>query len=196
MGQSASIASVKRSKKKLDHQNIHQGRFWVTFPTELGWFGMIGDEETLCRLSIGHSSEKKAIDQILKLAPEATEQNWNIALQKDLQDFALGKNVSFRNYSLGLPQLTPFQKRVLRETQKIPYGKTITYGALAKRASSPNAARAAGSVMSSNRIPILIPCHRVVGANGHLGGFSAPQGTTLKQKILQMEQLSNESISP
>ena len=73
------------------------------------------------------------------------------------------------------------QQRMLRFFWNGPYGQ------LASRAGSPNAARAVGNCMANNRIPLLIPCHRVVGANGELGGFSAAGGTDLKRRLLNRE---------
>jgi len=67
---------------------------------------------------------------------------------------------------------------------------SCTYGELADLAGYPGAARAVGSVMSSNRYPIIIPCHRVVGSAGSLGGFSAPQGISLKERMLTLEGAS------
>jgi len=63
----------------------------------------------------------------------------------------------------------------------------LTYGQLATRAGSPRSARAVGNVMASNRVPLIIPCHRVVAAGGALGGFSAPHGTRLKRRLLKLE---------
>lgn len=187
MGQRASIASPRRSKKNLNVQSLESPCYWCTFETELGWFGMLGQDGLLCRLVIGHSSDKKLRIAFSKETVNAIEDDWNPALRKSLQQYAAGEEISFDSDALQLPTQTKFQKRVVKLTQQIQYGNTISYGQLAKRAGSPKAARAVGTVMSSNLIPILIPCHRVVGANGHLGGFSAPQGTTLKQKMLRLE---------
>ncbi len=187
MGQRASIASPRRTRKKLKLQSLEQPCYWSTFETELGWFGMLGQDGLLCRLTIGHSSKKKLRVDFSKVTADAIEEDWDPALRKSLQQYAAGEKISFDSYGLQLPAQTKFQKHVVKQTQQIQYGETISYGELAKRAGSPNAARAVGTVMSSNLIPILIPCHRVVGANGHLGGFSAPQGTTLKQKMLLLE---------
>lgn len=80
---------------------------------------------------------------------------------------------------------TPFQKRVWKAIQKIPYGKTLTYKELAKKVGSPNAYRAVGSACGKNPLPIIIPCHRVVASNG-IGGFTG--GLKLKKKLLKLEQ--------
>jgi methylated-DNA-[protein]-cysteine S-methyltransferase len=80
---------------------------------------------------------------------------------------------------------TEFQLLVWRSLQKIPYGETISYGQLAKRIGSPDAARAVGLANGSNPIPIIIPCHRVIGSNGDLTGFGG--GLPIKKKLLALE---------
>jgi methylated-DNA-[protein]-cysteine S-methyltransferase len=86
-----------------------------------------------------------------------------------------------------LTGLTDFQQRVVRECRRIPYGHTLAYGELAVRAGSPHAARAVGGVMARNRIALVIPCHRVVGSAGKLGGYSAPDGIRMKTRLLELE---------
>jgi methylated-DNA-[protein]-cysteine S-methyltransferase len=83
------------------------------------------------------------------------------------------------------PAGTAFQKRVWRAMSKIPYGHTKTYGDLAKALSS--AARAVGGACGANHIPIIIPCHRVLGASGNLGGYSGDGGLDTKLALLRIE---------
>ena len=74
---------------------------------------------------------------------------------------------------------------MLRELAHVPFGHTETYGALAARAGRPRAARAVGTVMNRNPIPIVLPCHRIVGANGSLTGYAG--GLDRKRRLLQLE---------
>ena len=78
-----------------------------------------------------------------------------------------------------------FSRRVLEELARVPYGQTTTYGDLAARAARPRAARAVGTVMNRNPIPIILPCHRVVGANGSLVGYGG--GLERKEALLRLE---------
>jgi methylated-DNA-[protein]-cysteine S-methyltransferase len=80
---------------------------------------------------------------------------------------------------------TEFQLQVWRHLRKIPYGETTTYGQLARDIGSPEAARAVGLANGSNPIPIIIPCHRVIGSNGDLTGFGG--GLPIKKKLLALE---------
>jgi methylated-DNA-[protein]-cysteine S-methyltransferase len=84
------------------------------------------------------------------------------------------------------PAGTPFQLAVWRGLCEIPYGKTISYGELARRLGNPKACRAVGLANGSNPIPIVIPCHRVIGSNGKLTGYGG--GLYLKEKLLALER--------
>jgi methylated-DNA-[protein]-cysteine S-methyltransferase len=83
------------------------------------------------------------------------------------------------------PEGTEFQRSVWRRLQEIPYGETISYGELARRIGNPQASRAVGSANGSNPIPIVIPCHRVIGSNGKLTGFGG--GLPVKEALLGLE---------
>jgi methylated-DNA-[protein]-cysteine S-methyltransferase len=80
-----------------------------------------------------------------------------------------------------------FDWGVYRETRAIPAGSTSTYGAIAARLGDPAQARAVGQALGRNPWPIVIPCHRVTGADGRMGGFSAPGGRTTKRRLLEIE---------
>lgn len=86
-----------------------------------------------------------------------------------------------------LPNGTNFQKRVWEELLKIPYGQTVTYKNIAQRIGNEKACRAVGMANNKNPIVIIIPCHRVVGANNNLTGYSG--GVEIKQKLLELENI-------
>jgi methylated-DNA-[protein]-cysteine S-methyltransferase len=108
-------------------------------------------------------------------------------LRQKLVRYTFGEPVDFADTPLALPDGTDFQQRILKITRRIRYGKTMSYGDLAAKAGYPRAARAVGSVMSSNRFPIVIPCHRVVAAGAKPGGYTSPQGVSLKLRLLALE---------
>ncbi len=83
------------------------------------------------------------------------------------------------------PEGTEFQRAVWRQLQEIPYGETISYGELARRVGNPKASRAVGAANGQNPIPIVIPCHRVIGSNGKLTGFGG--GLSTKERLLALE---------
>ena len=164
------------------------------FPTNLGWFGLLGRQERLVSVFIGHGSEtevRRAVERQLAAAdPDSPihEGDWHPELRRRLEQYTLGAKVEFNDVKLALPRLSEFQERVIQATRRIRYGKTLSYGELAEKAGYPRAARGVGTVMSSNRFPIVIPCHRVVAAGGKTGGYSAPQGISLKLRLLALEK--------
>ncbi len=82
-------------------------------------------------------------------------------------------------------RVAPFHERVLAELRRVPYGQLTTYGTLAAKVDAPRAARAVGTVMNRNPLPIVLPCHRVVGANGSLIGYGG--GLPRKEQLLRLE---------
>jgi len=112
-------------------------------------------------------------------------------LRRELNEYFLGQRADFTvPLSLSGP---PFFLRVWEELRRIPYGERITYGELASSIGRPGAARAVGQALARNPLPILIPCHRVVGKHG-LGGFGP--GLHWKKRLLELEQTYREKFSP
>lgn len=101
-----------------------------------------------------------------------------------LQQYFAGQRRDF-NLPLAITG-TDFQRQVWQQLQAIPYGQTISYGELARRIGNPRAVRAVGLANGRNRLPIVIPCHRVIGADGKLVGFGG--GLPIKAQLLQLEQ--------
>ena len=112
-------------------------------------------------------------------APRALDET-----RRELDDYFVGRRTAF-DLALDLRGLPDFTLRVLRELAKVPYGQTATYGELAERAGNPRASRAVGTVMNRNRIPIVLPCHRIVGSSGELVGYGG--GLDRKERLLRLE---------
>jgi methylated-DNA-[protein]-cysteine S-methyltransferase len=104
--------------------------------------------------------------------------------RRELHEYFEGRRRTF-DLELDLGPLAGFNRRVLGELARVPYGEVVTYGELAARAARPRAARAVGTVMNRNPLPIVLPCHRVIGANGKLVGYGG--GLDRKEKLLQLE---------
>jgi methylated-DNA-[protein]-cysteine S-methyltransferase len=161
------------------------------FESELGWMAALCVDGQLAQLSFGETTPQAASRQLdASLISEAGSSRRLPTWTRLLQRYAAGKRVDLGEIPLRLPEpLTPFQKRVLELCRKIPYGQVATYGELAMQAGHERAARAVGNVMAANRVPLVIPCHRVVPAGGQLGRYSAAGGVRTKLRLLEMEGL-------
>jgi methylated-DNA-[protein]-cysteine S-methyltransferase len=105
-------------------------------------------------------------------------------VRRQLDEYFDGSRRTF-DVALDVHLLADFNRRVLRELARVPYGEVVTYGELAVRAARPRAARAVGMVMNRNPLPIVLPCHRVVGASGKLVGYAG--GLDRKETLLRLE---------
>lgn len=166
------------------------------FKTALGWMGFARTDLGVCRLVFGHPDRASA-EQALQAGAgrDAQPFAWDglldprqDPLSQRLTAFAAGAADDFLDVPLDEPYHSPFRKQVADLCRQIPLGETRTYAELAVLAGSPGAARAVGNVMATNPLPLLIPCHRVVGSNGSFGGYSAPGGLTTKKKLLVQER--------
>jgi O-6-methylguanine DNA methyltransferase len=104
--------------------------------------------------------------------------------RRELDDYFAGRRTTF-DLELDLRGLTEFTLRVLEELAKVPYGHTETYAELASRSGNARASRAVGMVMNRNPIPIVLPCHRIVGSSGSLVGYGG--GLARKEQLLRLE---------
>lgn len=160
----------------------------AAFPSGFGWMAVAWRERRVRQVAFGYASQRAAL---AALGLPATDLPALDATMRDLvgrlQSLAEGVADDFRDVELDLSDRTAFQRAVIRQCRRIPHGQVQTYGQLAARAGYPGAARAVGNVMASNRLPLIVPCHRVVGSSGKLGGFSAPQGLTMKRRLLRLE---------
>jgi methylated-DNA-[protein]-cysteine S-methyltransferase len=165
---------------------------YVIFKTKWGFFGLLANNRGLLRTSLPLETSQLAKKYLLvgmfgctnkdnKLYPE---------LQKRIKAYYKGSYVDFSGGNF-LPihwNGSDFACKVLKVCKEVPLGKTITYSQLAKKAGFPKAARAAGSVLAKNPLPLLVPCHRVIRADGKIGNFSAPGGSKTKKKMLEYEK--------
>jgi methylated-DNA-[protein]-cysteine S-methyltransferase len=142
--------------------------------TPVGVLLIAGDGEAVRRIEFAPEPEKDWVEAASGPVGEAARQ---------LRDYFAGAR---REFDLPLaPEGTAFQRAVWRLLQDIPYGETISYGELARRVGNPKASRAVGAANGANPIPIVIPCHRVIGSNGKLTGFGG--GLPMKEALLSLE---------
>jgi methylated-DNA-[protein]-cysteine S-methyltransferase len=153
--------------------------------TPLGTLFLAGTERGLCRIVYDAEPEQE-LDflarafgfRILRSSLPVDE------ARRQLDEYFEQKRTTF-DLALDLQLHAEFNRRVLGELARVPYGEVVTYGELASRAARPRAARAVGTVMNRNPIPIVLPCHRVIGANGKLVGYGG--GLHRKEALLRLE---------
>ncbi len=155
--------------------------YYTNFRTPLCEIYLTGDEKGLIQIQLSPRNEERKI---------IIEKSWicnpSIFLEekKQLLEYFRGER---KKFSLSLnPQGTIFQKQVWRELKNIPYGKIVTYKQIAEKIGKPTASRAIGAANSKNPLPIIVPCHRVIGSNGKMVGFA--YGLDLKEKLIALEQ--------
>lgn len=164
---------------------------YAIFKTRWGWFGLLGGDNGLIRSCLPGLDKANTKSRLLAGIEGVKQAQSDFAcITEDIKDYYEGTYVDFSKSVVDLTNLTAFQQAVLTALRSIKHGKKISYGNLAKKSGSPNAARAIGSVMAINPIPLIIPCHRVIRSDGTIGQFSATGGTQTKKCMLELEKSS------
>lgn len=161
------------------------------FSTSLGWFGIVGQGDDVLALTFGQPNVGAVHTKLLAegvIPRSTTPSDWCPELRQRLTDYTEGAADDFADVTIVDTRTTDFQRAVVRAVRAIGYGRMLSYGEVAARAGSPGAARAVGHVMATNRVPILIPCHRVVASGGKPGGYSGAQGLRTKLHLLALEK--------
>ena len=162
--------------------------YYTYLDTPIGELLLGGDQQALHEIGFPQGPKRRR-------APSDWELNDGIFIEvkSQLNQYFAGTRQSF---SLALqPSGTPFQLSVLDELLKIPYGVTTSYREIALRLGNPKAMRAVGAANGRNPIPLIIPCHRVIGSNGRLIGFGGGLPTKEKLLTLEREHCSSPSMS-
>lgn len=166
-------------------------QLWVggTVETPLGpvWVGVSGNG--LATLQIG--GDRQAFIQALTRrygVPLHVDEPGTDQVIAQINAYLKGERRGF-DLPLDWSMMTAFQTRVLRAVYQIPYGSTRTYSQIAAQIGMPRASRAVGRANATNPIPIVIPCHRVIGADGTLRGYGSGQGLPTKAWLLELEKL-------
>ncbi len=152
--------------------------YWI-WPSPVGALLLVHDEKGLCRLQFQDGAHPLDINE-----------NWKkrrtpfLDVIKQLEQYFAGR---LQRFTLPLSlEGTEFQRAVWRALKTIPHGKTASYGTIAKKIGNPKASRAVGAANGQNPVSIIVPCHRVIGANGKLVGYGG--GLPIKTALLELEQ--------
>ena len=158
------------------------------FETQLGWLALAASTAGLLDLTFGHDTPHQALAAVnAHEHDDARHGVWDRAVKRRLIAFARGRHADFSAVPVDLSSFSDFQRRVFAGCRAIPFGEKTTYGQLAGRIGSPRAARAVGNTMARNRVPLVIPCHRVVPASAGVGNYSAGEGRRSKLRLLESE---------
>ncbi len=159
--------------------------YYTTINTPIGNLGLVCDDNLLLRISLPNEEisqqilQKQYPNEYIIEKRSCFEDTIN-----PLTEYFDGKRKVFTiEIKLRIP---PFYIKALMEVAKIPYGKTVSYSQIAQKLKNPKAVRAVGTANARNPFPIIIPCHRIVGKNGKLGGYAG--GLKMKKYLLNFER--------
>ncbi len=164
-------------------------RYYDTFESPHGGMLLVANEEGLAGVYFDRQKHhpKLQTDWIKNLRHKILRQ-----AKRELQEYFAGKR---KRFEVALdPEGTPFQRAVWKAISTVGFGKTISYGELARRAGSPGSARAAGAATGRNPLGIIVPCHRIMGSDGSLTGYAG--GLQRKRALLELEGATRDLLSP
>ncbi|QOC94514.1 methylated-DNA--[protein]-cysteine S-methyltransferase [Micromonospora craniellae] len=147
---------------------------WTVLDSPIGDFSVATEGDSVCgtHFAAVAGAPREPVDEVSERAVA------------ELRAYFAGESTEF-GVSVTVPRGSEFERAVWREMTLIPYGETLTYGEVARRLGDPGAARAVGVACNRNPIPVIVPCHRIIGAGGKLVGFGG--GLDRKVKLLELE---------
>jgi methylated-DNA-[protein]-cysteine S-methyltransferase len=167
-------------------------RSFALFDTTIGACGIAWGERGIAAVQLPEASEQKTHARLQRRFPEARQAPPTPEVQRAVDGITAllrGEAIDLTAIALDIEELPAFNRRVYEVARAIPPGATLSYGEIAaKLGEPPQAARDVGQALGQNPIPIIVPCHRVLAANGKPGGFSASGGVTTKLRLLTIER--------
>jgi methylated-DNA-[protein]-cysteine S-methyltransferase len=161
---------------------------YMLIDTALGVFGIGWTDAEVARVALPGPDLAATLARVAAGGAEPGTPEGPLAdLPDRIRRYAAGERIDFSDLPLDLEGVPEFHRRAYAELMKIGYGETTSYGAIARMLGDVALSRAVGQAMGQNRIPLIIPCHRVLGADGRPTGFSAPGGITSKMTMLALE---------
>jgi len=154
----------------------------ATLATPLGHIIVAVGPKGVSRVTSGHVKHAKGRSG----GADPREARTLAKATKELRDYFLGKRKRF-TVGVDLSRGTRFQQKVWKELQRIPFGTVVSYGDIARRIGMPGCARAVGQAVGANPVGIIVPCHRVIAADGKIGGWSGGGGIKGKKALLKLE---------
>ena len=169
-------------------------QYFTLFETAIGTCGLVWQSKCVIGMQLPEANEVAARKRLIARFPLAKEHAPTPFVRSVIRKVVAlmkGRKVDLFEVPLDMTQVPPFHQKVYAIVRKIPAGSTLSYGEVAAQVGSPGASRAVGQAMGRNPFPIIMPCHRVLAANGKLGGFTASGGTDTKQRMLMIEGVND-----
>jgi methylated-DNA-[protein]-cysteine S-methyltransferase len=166
------------------------GAAFALFATAIGACALVWRGDAVVGAALPETGEATTRARLLHRFPDAREAAPPPAIGEAMdliQRLLAGEKVDLASIPIDLSAADEFERRVYAVTSAIPRGEVRTYGEVAAAVGAPGAARAVGTALGRNPIPIIVPCHRVLASAGRSGGFSAPGGTATKFRMLAIE---------
>ncbi|MGE0213573.1 MAG: methylated-DNA--[protein]-cysteine S-methyltransferase [Parvibaculaceae bacterium] len=163
---------------------------FTLFDTALGRFGIAWSDRGLLAVQLPETDDVSTEAALRKRVPDLSEETPPPLVAMaigGIQALCEGAHSDFADTQLDLDGVSDFDRQVYAIALEIPPGKTMTYGEIARRLGDVALSRDVGQALGRNPIPVIVPCHRVVGAGGRLVGFSAPGGVATKHRLLAIE---------
>jgi methylated-DNA-[protein]-cysteine S-methyltransferase len=164
---------------------------WTVFDTAIGCCGIAWGPQGITGVQLPEPSDAELRSRLADAHPDAAAADPPAPVRQAIERIRLvldgSSHDDLADLELDLSGLSDFLRRAYAVARTIRPGQTLTYGQVAARIGSPGLARAVGRAMGANPFPIIVPCHRVLGADGTIGGFSAPGGAVTKRRMLLAE---------
>jgi methylated-DNA-[protein]-cysteine S-methyltransferase len=164
---------------------------FALFATPLGTAAIAWTDRGVSNVELPEADAAKLRGRLRRRVPGAVEAVPTPAICQAIERISAllnGDHVDLSSVELDMHDVAAFERQVYQLARTIPAGETATYGQLATRLGDVHLARDVGQALARNPFPIVVPCHRVIAANGKLGGFSARGGVSTKQRLLTIEQ--------
>src|SRR2546426_1569888 len=153
--------------------------------TDLGWVGLVLSDHGLRATTLPRAQRAEALREVTEMgAVEPAPERELADIPERIRALVSGRHANLA-FHIDWNGITGFRRAVMEEAIRIPQGQTRSYGWLAEKAGHPRAARAVGRVMATNPLPLVVPCHRVVGSDGGLHGYGG--GLPMKEALLRAE---------
>lgn len=172
---------------------------FTLFDTPIGTCGLVWSGRGIAGLQLPEATAQATRSRVKRRWPGVTETSPPSGVQRALdrvQALLAGGDINLEDIPLDLDAAPAFHRKVYEVARTIPAGHTMTYGEIARRLGVPHESREVGQALGRNPIAIIVPCHRVLGADGKMGGFSAGGGVATKRRILEIEGAPALSAGP